>query len=56
MDEDRGGKPFAGPRRQQVLGICELRPGLMRLIDDDRIYLPLEQLLGANPLCLGFNL
>jgi hypothetical protein len=53
MDEDRGGKPFSGPRRQQVLGICEMRPGLMRLIDDDRIYLPIEQLLGPSPVHLG---
>jgi hypothetical protein len=53
MDEGRGGKPFVGPRRQQVLGICGLRPGLMRLIDDDRIYLPIVQLLGSSPVFLG---
>ncbi len=48
MEEDLGGKPFTGPKRQQVLGICSMRPRLMQLIDDDRIYNPIKQLLGPN--------
>ena len=40
--EDRGGKPFKGPKRQQVIRICDRRPRLMQLIDDDRIYYPIK--------------
>ena len=25
MEEDRGGKPFKGPKRQQAMGICDMR-------------------------------
>ena len=51
--EDRGGKPFEGPKRQQVMGICDMRPRLFQLIDDDRIYDPIKQLLGADFVYLG---
>lgn len=53
VTEDRGGKPFEGPKRQQVIGICEMRSRLMQLIDDDRIYIPIKQLLGPSFSYLG---
>ena len=53
MAEDRGGKPFKGPKRQQVIRICDRRPRLMQLIDDDRIYDPIKQLLGEGFIHLG---
>jgi ectoine hydroxylase-related dioxygenase (phytanoyl-CoA dioxygenase family) len=53
MDEDREGKPFSGPKRQQVMAICEMRPRLFQLIDDSRIYHPIQQLLGESFVYLG---
>lgn len=48
LDEDRQGRPFSGEKRQAVMGCIEKRPLLTQLLDDDRIYLPIEQLLGEG--------
>ena len=47
-EEDRQGQPFKGEKRQQVYGFCERRPLLLQIVDDERIYQPLEQLLGPR--------
>ena len=47
-EEDRQGQPFKGEKRQQVYGFCERRPLLMQIVDDERIYEPLERLLGPD--------
>ena len=51
--EEREGQPFRGEKRQAVMAFAELRPKLMSLIDDDRIYGPMEQLLGPDFLWWG---
>ena len=48
LTQDRKGLPFSGEKRQAVMGCIEKRPLLTRLLDDDRIYLPIEQLLGRG--------
>lgn len=48
LAEDRQGQPFSGEKRQAVMGCIEKRPLLSQLLDDDRIYLPVEQLLGQG--------
>jgi hypothetical protein len=48
LAEDRQGQPFCGEKRQAVMGCIEKRPLLSQLLDDDRIYLPVEQLLGQG--------
>jgi ectoine hydroxylase-related dioxygenase (phytanoyl-CoA dioxygenase family) len=48
LAEDRQGQPFCGEKRQAVMGCIEKRPLLTQLLDDDRIYLPIEQLLGQG--------
>ncbi len=53
LTEDRQGKPFDGEKRQAVLGFIEKRPLLSSLAEDDRIYGPLEQLLGAGFVWIG---
>jgi ectoine hydroxylase-related dioxygenase (phytanoyl-CoA dioxygenase family) len=53
LDQDRQGKEFPGEKRQGVIAFIEQRPELARLVDDDRIYEPLEQLLGPDPTWLG---
>ena len=53
MEEERQGQAFHGEKRQAVMAFAELRPKLMRLIDDDRIYEPMEQLLGPEFLWWG---
>ena len=53
LTEDRQGQPFAGEARQAVLGFIEKRPLLSGLVEDDRIYLPLEQLLGPGFVWIG---
>lgn len=50
---DRKGQPFAGVARQAVLGFIEKRPLLSGLVEDDRIYRPLEQLLGPGFVWIG---
>ena len=51
--EERQGRPFLGEKRQAVMAFAELRPKLMSLLDDDRIYEPMEQLLGPDCLWWG---
>ena len=41
-------KPFAGDRRHSVLGCIERRPTLAGLVEDDRIYGVLRDLLGPE--------
>ena len=53
LTEDRQGQPFDGAARQAVLGIIEKRPLLSGLVEDDRIYQPLEQLLGPGFVWIG---
>ena len=53
LAEDRQGQPFAGDKRQAVLGFIEKRPLLTQLVEDDRIYQPLEQLLGPGFVWIG---
>ena len=53
MDEDRNGEAFAGDKRQAVLAFVEKRPVLADLVEDDRIYGPIEQLLGPGFMWLG---
>ena len=48
LREDRGGVPFDERERQAVFGLVERRPDLFRLVEDDRIYEPLEQFLGPD--------
>ena len=48
LAEDRGGKPFAGDKRQAVFAFVEQRPLLAGLAEDDRIYRPIEELLGPG--------
>lgn len=51
LDEDRQGQPFDGQQRQCVYSVPEsLFPWL---IDDDRIYEPLEQMLGPGFVWIG---
>jgi ectoine hydroxylase-related dioxygenase (phytanoyl-CoA dioxygenase family) len=53
LTADRQGRPFDGAKRQAVLGFIEKRPLLSRLAEDDRIYEPLEQLLGPGFVWIG---
>jgi ectoine hydroxylase-related dioxygenase (phytanoyl-CoA dioxygenase family) len=53
LAEDRQGRPFAGEKRQAVLGFAEMRPRLMQLLEEDRIYEPIEQLLGPGFVWIG---
>ncbi len=48
LAEDRHGNGFAGDKRQGVLGFLEQRKGLSELVEDDRIYTSVEQLLGPS--------
>ena len=53
LDEDRGGQEFPGEKRQGVMGFVEQRSDLTRLVDDDRIYNVLEDLLGPGFVWIG---
>jgi ectoine hydroxylase-related dioxygenase (phytanoyl-CoA dioxygenase family) len=53
LDHDRQGQPFRGDKRQAVLGVIEKHPVLTSLADDDRIYEPIEQLLGPDFVWIG---
>jgi hypothetical protein len=53
LEQDRGGRPFDPTRRHLVLGFMESRPELVRLLEDDRLYVPLEQLLGPDYIWTG---
>ncbi len=53
MAADRAGRPFRVDQRHWVLGCAELRPTMRSLIEDDRIYEPMEQLLGPELMWWG---
>jgi Phytanoyl-CoA dioxygenase (PhyH) len=53
LAEDRQGREFVGDKRQGVLGFVEQREQLWQLLEDDRIYLTVEQLLGAGFVWIG---
>ena len=53
LDEDRKGHSFSGERRQAVLAFVEKRPLLRKLVEDDRIHGPIEQLLGPDFIWRG---
>jgi ectoine hydroxylase-related dioxygenase (phytanoyl-CoA dioxygenase family) len=53
LAQDRQGQPFDGAKRQAVLGFIEKRPRLSALAEDDRIYQPIEQLLGQGFVWIG---
>ncbi len=54
MSEARGGLPFDGVQRQGITGsFIEKRLSLMRLLEEDRIHRPIEQLLGEDYLYRG---
>lgn len=48
MLEARGGRPFDGQKRQVVMEYVERRPALSALLEDDRVYEPVEDLLGPG--------
>ena len=53
LSEGRAGLPFAGEERQIVMGFIEKRPSLTALVEDDRIYEAVHQLLGGTPVWIG---
>jgi hypothetical protein len=53
MAEDRAGQEFQGDKRHAVTACAEIRPALRAVIEDDRIYGALEQLLGPDLVWLG---
>jgi ectoine hydroxylase-related dioxygenase (phytanoyl-CoA dioxygenase family) len=48
LEEALGGKAFTGRARHMVLGCVERRPGLARLMEDDRLFGAVEDLLGPD--------
>ncbi len=53
MAEDRAGQAFRGDKRHAVTACAEMRPGLRSLIEDDRVYGAIEDLLGPEIIWLG---
>ncbi len=53
LSRDRQGTEFDGARRQGVLGVVEQDERLYRLLEDDRIYDAIEQLLGPGFVWVG---
>lgn len=53
LAEDRRGETFSGEKRQAVLGFIEKRPALTALVEDDRIFEAVEQLLGPGFVWIG---
>jgi ectoine hydroxylase-related dioxygenase (phytanoyl-CoA dioxygenase family) len=53
LSQDRQGREFPGDKRQGVVGFLEQREGLRHLVEDDRIYLTVEQLLGPDFVWIG---
>ena len=53
MAEDRAGQAFRGDKRHSVAACAEMRPALRSLIEDDRIYGAMEDLLGPDLIWLG---
>ena len=50
LAESRNWEPFPGQERQIVTGFVEKHAGLTALVEDDRVYCPVEQLIGEPPL------
>ncbi len=50
LGESLDGQPFAGEKRQLVVGFVEKRPSLSALVADDRVFEPVEQLICGTPL------
>ncbi len=50
LAESLDGQPFAGEKRQLVVGFVEKRPSLSALVADDRVFEPVEQLMCGTPL------
>src|SRR5215469_16890708 len=48
MAEARHGEPFGRKERQVVMEYIEKRPALTRLLEDDRVFAVMEDLLGAG--------
>ncbi len=48
LSRERQGQPFAGQSRQSLYGIAEQSPSFTRLVEDDRIYKTVENLLGPG--------
>ena len=53
LEEDMQGKPFEGKARQAVLRFVERRPFLSTMPGDDRIFEPIEDLLGPGFMWIG---
>ena len=53
LSESREGNPFDGKERQIVMGFVEKRPSLTALVEDDRVYEAVEQLLAGPPVWIG---
>lgn len=53
MAEDRAGESFRGDKRHAVVACAEKRPALRSVIDDDRIYGAMEDLLGPDLIWFG---
>ena len=53
MDEDRRGTDFSGDKHQGVIGFVERKAELRGLVDDDRIYNAVEDLLGPGFVWIG---
>jgi hypothetical protein len=53
LEADREGRPYDESRKQTMFGFLESRPELTGLLEDDRLYGPLGQLLGEGFLFSG---
>jgi ectoine hydroxylase-related dioxygenase (phytanoyl-CoA dioxygenase family) len=53
LEADRQGQRFTGEHRQGVHGFIEQRSELIRLVEDDRIYSSIEELLGPDFVWIG---
>lgn len=53
LAEDRRGAAFGGEKRQEVQGFLEQREPLYRLLEDDRLFEGVEQLLGPGFVWIG---
>jgi ectoine hydroxylase-related dioxygenase (phytanoyl-CoA dioxygenase family) len=53
LAEDRAGQSFDGDKRQALLGFVEQRAELIKLVEDDRVYGVIEQLLGPDFVWIG---
>ena len=48
MTEFRRGKPFPGEKRQMMMSLVEQRIGLSSLLEDDRVFSVVEDLMGPD--------